>query len=439
MVAAASERATSLILELAGGAADPALQVAGSEPALTGSVALHGDQVRGLLGAEISDAEIQALLGRLGLVAIDAEGAGSAGSAGAVEWRIPSFRQDLARPVDLIEEVARVCGLDRITPRLQACFAAPGAADAGYDFLLGLKRRLAALGFFEALTIKLVSAKQLTDAVGFDRRRIAPLALRNPLSADHTHLRPSLVPGLLEVAAHNVRQGATALRFFEAGTVFSGSADPKAGAVEAQALAFLLSGPHVPPSWHKKSPHPVDFADLRGVVDSLFSRGDLRLRKIEHGALALAAEVVVAGKVGGICGQLAPARAREIDARTAVFVAEFNLALLEPLLTRSVRFEGLPRFPGITRDVALEVDATLAHGQIEDFFARQIKEPLLERLELFDVFTDPTGEKLPAGRKSLAYSLTYRDRARTLEAKEVDAAHARVLDALKAKLPVSIR
>jgi phenylalanyl-tRNA synthetase beta chain len=436
MVAAASKRAAALIVELAGGVAGESLVVAGAEPVLTGQVPLGGDAVRRLLGSSIGDDVIAGILRRLGL---SDRGTGMADGGASTAWSIPSYRQDLQRPVDLIEEVARVAGLDGIPARTVAEFAAPAAEDASYDFALSMKGRLAALGFYEARTIKLVSTAQLADGLGFDRRRSEPLALKNPLSEDHTHLRPSLVPGLLAVAAHNLRQGAEALRFFEVGTVFAASPNPKAGSAEAQSLAVLLSGPHVPGSWLKKAPYSSDLYDLRGVVDSLLGRDDVRLKKIDHPLLVLAAEVSVAGKVVGLAGQLQPARARALDASAPVYLAEFNLAALEKLVAASRRYVEIPRFPASTRDVALEVAADFSHGQIDDFFAKQVKEPLLAEVSLFDVFSDPDGVKLPKDRKSLAYSLTYRDPARTLESKEVDEAHGRVVSSLTSKLPVSVR
>lgn len=431
VVASASARAAALIVEVAGGVAEAAPVVAGEVPVLTGSVGLDGGHVRRLLGSEISDTEISGILSRLGLT--------SSGASAGGAWTIPSYRQDLQRPVDLIEEVARVSGLDGIPARTLAHFGVPGADDASYDFLMSLKRRLASLGFCEARTIKLVSTAQLDDALGFDRRRTEPLALKNPLSEDHTHVRPSLVPGLLAVAAHNVRQGAEALRFFEAGTIFAASPNPKAGSAEAQSLALVLSGPHTPGSWLKKSPFPTDVFDLRGVIESLLGRDDVRLRKSDHPLLVLAAEVVVGGKVIGLAGQIRPARARALDAAAAVYAAELNLAALEKLAAAPRRYVELPKFPASARDVALEVASDFTHGMIDDFFAKQVKEPLLVGVALFDVFTDPDGVKLPRDRKSLAYSLTYRDPARTLEAKEVDAAHRRILEALTTSLPVGVR
>ena len=434
-VASASARAAALIVEVAGGAADPAVVVAGREPVLTGVVELDGGHVRRLLGSPIGDAEISGILQRLGLTV-----SGPADDcAGGRAWSVPSYRQDLQRPVDLIEEVARVSGLDGIVGRTAAEFGLPGADDASYDFLISLKRRLAALGFFEARTIKLVSSVQLEDALGFDRRRAEPLALKNPLSEDHTHMRPSLVPGLLAVAAHNTRQGAEALRFFEAGTVFASSPNPKAGSAEAQSLALLLGGPHTPGSWLKKAPFDTDMFDLRGVLESLLGRDDIRLRKSDHPLLVLAAEVVVGGKVIGLAGQVRPARARALDATAPVYVAELNLAALEKLAAAPRRYAEIPKFPASARDVAFEVAADFTHGMIDDFFSKQVREPLLAGVALFDVFSDPEGVKLPKDRKSLAYSLTYRDSGRTLEAREVDAAHKRIIDLLTASLPVSVR
>ncbi len=426
MVTLASGAATRLIVELAGGTPADELTAAGTPPALTGDVPLSGDHVRRLLGSDIADGEISSILTKLGL----------SGSGGT--WSVPSHRADLQRPVDLIEEVARVAGLDGIPARTVAHVSTPSEEDATADFVHGLRQRLAALGFFEARTIKLVSARQLGESLGFDRRRVEPLPLKNPLSDDHTHLRPSLVPGLLAVAAHNVRHGAPALRFFEAGTVFATSQNPQAGAAEAQALALLLSGPETPASWHAKAPAIADLSTLRGLIEAALGRSDVRLKKIEHPLLILAVEVTLAGKTVGLAGQLLPARARDLDCRHPLYLAEFNLAALESLLTKARRYEELPKYPSVSRDVALEMPEDLGHGQLDEYFTR-LKEPLLESVQLFDVFTDPSGEKLAKGRKSLAFSLTYRDRTRTLEQKEVDALHARVVDGLKAKLPVSVR
>lgn len=417
-VAGASALAAKLILELCGGTAEPELLVAGAPPAPPAAVALDNNRCRALLGAEISDAEVDGILSRLGLTKT---GAG---------WQPPSYRFDLPRAVDLMEEVARVYGIARLPAAGAALFAAESAADGFYDFRMALRQSLAARGVWEAQTIKLISTAQLADALGTNPAPLAPLPLKNPLSDDHTHMRPSVLPSLLATAERNIRMGAPSLRFCELGTVFSRMPDGKA--VEKDVLGILLSGPVNRSAWNLTDPAAVDLSDLRGMVESLCLGAQVKFKPGKHAALVIAANVTVNGKSVGMAGRLWPARERALDARHPVFVAELDIALLQQALARAVKFDELPRFPGISRDVALEAAADLPHARFEDFFAG-VKEPLYTGAVLFDVF--PLGE----GRKSVAWRIFYRHKDRTLETKEVDVAHSGVLDALKKALPVAVR
>ena len=426
-VAGASELATRLILEVAGGTAAPALSVAGKLPALPQAVALDGKHVRRLLGAEISDEEIDDILTRLGLR--------RSSNASNSDWQPPSWRLDLPRAVDLIEEVARVHGIDKLPSAAAAFFAEASAADVAYDFCMDLRRQLAARGLWEATTIKLVSAAQLSDALGTSPQPLAPLALKNPLGDDHTTMRPSLLPGLLATLERNIRMSSGVLRFFEVGTVFAVTPDGKA--VEREALGIVITGPSGPSSWDT-APGPADAADLRGLIESLCSGAAVKLKPARHPGLLLSATIQINGKPVGQCGRLHPARERSLGTRHPVYTAELDLTALHKALRREVLFEELSRFPASTRDIAMEAAADLPNSKFEDFFS-SLKEPLLAGAALFDVFTDPTGEKLAVGRRSLAYSLTYRDPARTLESAEVDAAHSRVLQAVQKSLAVTIR
>lgn len=423
-VAGASELAVQLILEIAGGTAEDVLLTAGEPPAPPPAVALDNDRCRSLLGAPVSDAEIAAILSSLGLT-----------HTGAA-WQPPSWRLDLPRPVDLVEEVARVYGIAKLPAAGAALFAEESAADEFYDFRMNLRRQLAARGVWEAQTIKLISAAQLTDVLGTNPQPVNPLPLKNPLSDDHTHMRPSVLPGLLATVERNIRMGAASLRFFEMGTVFSATPDGKA--VEKDVVGIVVSGAVNSEAWNLTAPAAADVFDLRGLVDALCPGAVVKFKPVKSGALVLAATVQVNGKSVGLCGRLWPARERAIDARQPVYVAEIDTAALQKALTREVKFDEMPRFPGVTRDVALEVAADVPHSKFEDFFA-SLKEPLLNRATLFDVFTDPTGVKIAADRKSVAWTLLYRDKARTLESAEVDAAHARVMEALKKALPVTQR
>ena len=182
--------------------------------------------------------------------------------------------------------------------------------------------------------------------------------------------------------------------------------------------------------------------DLRGILEALpgIAGQSLELVPKPLDAWLLSAELKRGSKTLGWIAMLHPARARDIDARHPVFVAEIAMAALQQGAQGVAKFTELPRFPSITRDVAFELPADVPHAKIAEFFtAQQKKEALLVGAELFDVFADPTGQKLASDRKSVAWSLTYRSPERTLETKEVDEVHARVLQALVGTLPASIR
>lgn len=428
-----SEFATKLILEIAGGKAEDIVLVAGQAPQLVGEVTLDENRVRKLLGTpDMQGAEIHGILEKLGLTKKSA-------AENQSQWGIPSYRLDLLRPVDLIEEVARVVGLDRV-PSRQAAIAVPvDVADRAYDFAMSLRHALANRGFYEAQTLRLISQAQLADSLGNADAASVAVPVKNPLSEDHTTLRPSIVPGLVATAALNIRQGTHRLRFFELGRVFLKL--PNGSSREEERLAILLSGPVAPASWHGREPQAADVHELMGVIQSLPGLGNVSFepRKAKDGPHHLLTSELRAGNRNlGWIAQLHPARARQIDARHPVYVVELLVSALRQGSAGPAKFEDLPRFPAITRDVAMEVPADLPHAKVAAFFASQ-KEPLFIASEVFDVFTDPTGQKMAQDRKSIAWTLTYRASDRTLETPEVDAAHQRILAALEKTLPATVR
>ncbi len=426
-VAGVSEFATQLILDLAGGAADPELLVAGSPGEGPKPVALDPEYCRRVIGAEIPDATIDAILASLGLEKAD----------GA--WKIPSYRLDLVRPIDLVEEVARVHGLAGTPSSTMATFAPASKADAAYDFLRSLQDRLASLGFFETRNLKLISGAQLADDLATSHRGMGPVRLKNPLNDEQDHLRPGLVPGLLASASRNVRFGRSDLRLFEAGRVFV--ATPKGEEIEHEHLALLMSGARIERNWTESKPRDLDLHDLRGVLEAICPAG-LGFVPVKDGGLLCACSIEIgSGKQAvkiGLAGIVPPARTRALDLDAPVLVAELNLKKLMSAAKTEIRHADLPKFPGSSRDVAMLVPGDLPAGEVADFFERY-EEPLLVSAELFDVFTDPTGAKLAIGKKSLAYSLLYRAPERTLESAEVEAAHAKLLDSLKRTMNVEFR
>ena len=422
-----SELATKLILTIAGGTAEDVVQVAGEAPKLVGEVTMDENRARKLLGTpDMTGDEIHAILEKLGLTKKSA-------SKHESHWGIPSYRLDLQRPVDLMEEIARVIGLDRVPSRQVAVASPVEAADRTYDFAMNLRQSLSARGFFEAQTLRLIADAQLADSLGGGQG----VAVKNPLSEDHTTLRPSIVPGLVSTAALNIRQGLHRLRFFELGRVFLTL--PKGGSREEERLAVLLSGPVSPTSWHGREPQAADIHELVGQIQNL-ARTPLEVRPVKEGSAnyLLTSELRAGNRILGWIAQLHPARAREINARHPVYVAELLLSALRQGSTGPTKFEELPRFPGMTRDVAMEVPADLPHAKVAAFFATQ-KHPLFVGAEVFDVFADPSGTKMAKDRKSIAWTLTYRSSDKTLETAEVDAAHTAILTALEKSLPATVR
>jgi phenylalanyl-tRNA synthetase beta chain len=426
-VLGASELATKLILSIAGGTAEDVVLVAGEALALVGEVTLDEDRARKLLGTpDITGDECHAILEKLGLAKKSANKHDS-------HWLIPSYRLDLQRPVDLVEELARVIGLARVPSRQVAVASPVEAADRSYDFGMSLRQSLASRGFFEAQTLRLISTAQLAD----NPNNAEGVAVKNPLSEDHTTLRPSIVPGLIATAALNIRQGLHRLRFFELGRVFLTL--PKGGSREEERLAILLSGPVSPTSWHAREPQAADIHELVGQIQNL-TRTPLEVRPAKENAanFLLTSELRAGNRVIGWIAQLHPSRARDIDARHPVYVAELLLSALRQGSTGPTKFEELPRFPGMTRDVAMEVPADLPHAKVAAFFAAQ-KHPLFIGAEVFDIFTDPSGQKIASDRKSIAWTLTYRASDKTLATAEVDAAHTAILTALEKTLPAKVR
>jgi phenylalanyl-tRNA synthetase beta chain len=201
----------------------------------------------------------------------------------------------------------------------------------------------------------------------------------------------------------------------------------------------VLSGPLTEPSWRGEPLRDADLFALKGMVAAALG-AEATFEPEENAALALSVAITVTGKRVGLAGQLWPGDARVLDATAPVLFAELDLhALAEAQGKASAKkYREIPRFPAVTRDIALLAPLTLKHGAVTAALTGA-REPLLANVELFDVFTDPSGAKIPADLRSLAYSLTYRSTDRTLTSDEVNAAHGRLKERLKSELAVTLR
>jgi phenylalanyl-tRNA synthetase beta chain len=416
---AASARATALILEIAGGTAASELAIAGSIPAPR-VVALRGDRVRSLLGIDLDDDGIAALLAKLGLRQLP-DG-----------FEIPAWRNDLTREVDLIEEVARLHGIGNITSRLHAGAALSSDADRSYDFALGLRRRLAGAGFHEARSGTLTGSR---DQEAFSTGGV--IAVRNPMGEEHSTLRSSLIPGLLDAVSRNLRHGAESVRLFEIGRVYQ--TPEKNKPEERLRLGLVMTGRDHGENWRGEPARPLDLFDLKGVLSRF---GAVTFRAASHARLPLALEILISGKPAGLLGILSPADAREVMVgghQGQILVAELDLAPLEKSSTAlSKGTAALPKFPSVRRDLALLLDAAVPYAVVEES-ALAAKEELLTGITPFDIFSDPKGEKVPLGKKSLAVALTFQHAERTLTTEEVNDALARIVTRLRESAGAEIR
>ncbi len=434
-VVTASAYAAKLIKEIAGGEIDSHTLSAGEAPTLVHPVKLDEVKLEQLMGGSISLLRAKEILTNLGLK----ERTGNM-------WLIPHFRLDLSRHIDLVEEIARVHGLGNVASRFGGAFVAESAVDQAYDFQFGIKKQLASLGFYEAQTIKLIAHEATDNMIAkiSDALPIKPLIegdliqVKLPLSEDHCIMRPSLVPGLVSAAARNIRQGSKSLRFFEIGKQFRNAGGGKAKNLEAESLAILISGEKAPSNWANKQPHISDLFDLKAIISALLPDADIQLKARDREGFILAADVLADDKPCGVFAQLSPARCRELDANFPIYVAELDIKKFQELSTGIKKVSELQQFPGSSRDAAMEAPIALSNSQVEQAIKKH-NESLLVSYRCFDVFMDPSGEKLPVDKKSIAYSFKYQSPQKTLKSEEVDAAHKKLLEHLQKSLPISYR
>jgi phenylalanyl-tRNA synthetase beta chain len=252
------------------------------------------------------------------------------------------------------------------------------------------------------------------------------------LSEDHVALRPALLSNLIGVLARNIRNGATSIRLFELGRVFS-----PAGAAEKRSLGAIYTGDYQSNAhWHSASGRKLDLFDLKGTIEAVGLK-ELSFRRFEHTGLSIGAEILSGAKKIGFIGQLSAANVQALGASTPILVAEIEVGP-DLITAKRATFREIEKFPSVTRDIAMIVPEKLRHEEIISAIAGA-REPLLASVELFDVFSGKGAADLGAGKKSLAYTLTYRDKTRTLTNDEVTVVHAKIRERLQSELGVELR
>jgi phenylalanyl-tRNA synthetase beta chain len=426
-VAAALDRAAALLEKLAGGAVAPGIVESYPAPPAPSPIEVRPRRVDDILGERLTRSEISGTLKALGAAV-------SAAPHGVLSVVPPSYRSDLTREIDVIEEVARVIGYGRIAATMPAVPIDSGEWPQRLRCERELRRLLTACGFFEAVILSFVSARAnaLFPGLGTDGTAVDVV---NPVSQDEPQLRRSLLPGLLASWRVNRNQGAKGLAAFSIGRVFWRTEAPR----ESWRLAGLLVGELA--NRGLGAARPAEFADAKGAVEALFERlhvGD-RVRWTRFTEMpfhpGMSAALHCGDALVGVLGALHPEIAFELDVDAPCWLFELDTEKVLPYCPPRLFFTGLARFPAVARDMAVVVDADFASERILHF-VRQWRPDVIADVVLFDAYS---GTSVPAGKKSLAYSISYRNADRTLTDDEVNALHTDLVTALTRQLGVELR
>ncbi len=411
---AAVDRAAALMAELAGGKICRGRLDVKAEIPEPASLSLRSARIEKLLGVAIPEGDIRNILERLGFeLAKEPEG---------FEVTVPRHRSDISREEDLVEEVARHYGYERLPNTLPALRAPEESGDPMVLAERHLKQVCVAAGYREALTPSLGSDE---DQAAFLIDGQEPVSIANPISKDLGFLRARLTPGLLTVVAHNLNRGQQDVRLFEIGNRFAQPAK-RGGADERKALALIVCGPGQATHWGETDRAP-DLFDLKGTLEAVARRMGWPAWQWKAGTQpgledGCSAELLLQGEVQGWAGRIASDAAERFGLTLPVWAAEIDVEDQLGRPPRELRYSPLSRFPGGVRDVSLQLDESVSFDQIEAAVAAQ-KGASLARFELIDVYQ---GDDIPAGQRSLTLRFTYRRDDRTLTAGEIDSAHQAV-------------
>lgn len=438
----AALRAVDLILEVAGGTVDGNMIEVGAEPPTITEVTLCPERVRRFIGFEVSDAEIQVVLESLGLgVSIHDQ------ADGDTRWEvtIPSYRGDLQREVDLIEEFIRVYGTDRIP---ESEVVARGINDTDhriYTVNEAVANYLTGQNFNEAFLYSLRDPEETRFFFGEDSGKV--LALDNPLQSDQSHLRPSLIPGLLDVLKLNAARATGASRFFERGHVYR---EVQGQMVELISVGFVIVADQISREWRQRE--VADFYTARTLSGNILELAGTAASKLSFKSIAdcklwQGGQSAYAGdfaKMGFECtvGLLNVATLKERWGITTPVIAG-SVLMTPKFFERKVkrgRHVGISNQPASAKDLALIVDQAVQAGDVESDVAKFAKKAAqgfaCESVRVFDVYE---GEGLPEGKKSLAVSMSFRAADRTLKDKEVNAAFEGIQKLIGTKTDYQIR
>ena len=425
----ASDRAASLIAELAGGEVlseiiDVRVPLEERKP-----ITFRPNRYHQLIGLEVSLEAAAKVLRSLGLAAAEDS------PAQILSAVPPSWRGDLAIEEDLIEEVARISGYDSLRPTL------PGGAGAG-SYLRGesgrreVRRTLAGMGYHEAIGFSFVNSD--ADRLLSSTPEEARLMLQNPIDETQSQMRTTLLVGLLDALSRNINRGTRNVRLYEMGKCFEAGAEERPREIER--LGLVITGARNETDWEAAATG-VDFFDVKGAIEAIIENlGKNRAEFSPSETIGYlhpgrAAVVSLGGNEVGFLGQLHPRIASVYKFKQEVYLAELDFGALSGSEAVEIRYRPLPKFPAVVRDLSLLISNKVAYADVEGtIYGLAI--PELVGVRLFDIYS---GEELPGGKRSIALSLRFRADDRTLTDAEINAAQSLIVTALAEAVAAEVR
>ena len=413
-VKSAAQRALSLMQDLSGGRIEAYQDLwAGKERIRPKRISVARDEINGRLGTSLSQKQCQRILNQLGCT-LQAK-------KDVFQITAPSFRPDLKAPVDIVEEVARIVGYDRLPSRRICLKASFLKDDPRWDFKKNLVRTLLARGFHEVITFAMIDQKVLGKT---NLSSLKGLRIKNPLSQDQEIMRPILFPSLLALMASNMNHGEKNLRFFEIGKEYSPSGER---AVVGLGLAGIRTF-----DW-RAAREEVNFYDIKGAVESLFDKdSDLVFSRFDDPVFQRGecAAVKARGESLGLFGRVSDEVLARWDIKHKIYLAQLDLEKMMPLAAQQRSYQPIAEYPAIIRDISLAVKPEISFQKICGIVKR-FGAPHLTSIKFLEEYR---GDKIPQGHRGLIFSLSFQSAQRTLREEEINVLHDRICRALADEL-----
>jgi len=424
-IARASDRASRLISEIAGGKIRRFTDI-GARPQPKKEVSLEYEKIGSILGVRIPAAKVKKILNSLGLKT-------KASSRDKIRMETPAFRYDLNDEIDLIEEIARIYGYDSIPATIPQILEQP--ARLPYETVVSQKIReiLSSLGCDEIITYSLIGKRSLAGAASGEE---GVVEVRNPLTSEQEMMRPDLRAGMYGAMLWNMNRRTKDLKLFELGNIYIKEEGDKF--VERKHLSIATAGGAF--SIWAGGARQAGLFDLKGIVETLFAElgvKDLSFSRARRDGFspAACASITVGGSTVGVISQVSPEVLNNFDIKEKVCYCEICVGALLEHIRLEKRFVELPKYPSVSRDISMVVGKEALHSELVSA-VREAAGPILKDVQLTDRYV---GKQIPDDKIGLTYRIEYQDIKKTLEDKEVSEVHVRIIQSLEKKFGAKLR